>query len=40
MDTFQIGKGVCEGFILWPCLFNFYAEYIRWNARLDEVKLE
>ena len=36
MDRFQIGKGVCEGFILWPCLFNFYAEYISRNAGLDE----
>ena len=35
-DWFQIGKGVCQGFILSPCLFNFYAEYIRRNAGLDE----
>ena len=34
-DWFQIGKGV-QGCILSPCLFNFYAEYIVWNARLDE----
>ena len=33
---FQIRKGVCEGCILSPCLFNLYAEYIMWNARLDE----
>ena len=35
-DWFQIGKGVCQGCILSPCLFNFYAEYIMWNAGLDE----
>ena len=37
-DWFQIGKGVCEGCILLPCLFNFYAEYIIWNAGLDEAQ--
>ena len=31
-DWFQIGKGVCQGCILSPCLFNFYAEYIMQNA--------
>ena len=36
IDWFQIGKGVCQGCILSPCLFNFYAEYITWNAGLDE----
>ena len=35
-DWFQIGKGVCQGSILSPCLFNFCAEYIMKNARLDE----
>ena len=35
-DWFQIGKGVCKGCILLPCLFNLYAEYIMWNARLDD----
>ena len=35
---FQIGKGVCQGYILSPCLFNFYAEYIMRNTGLDEVK--
>ena len=35
-DWFQIGKGVCQGCILSPCLFNFYAEYIMRNAGLDE----
>ena len=35
-DWFQIGKVVCQGCILSPCLFNFYAEYITQNARLDE----
>ena len=33
---FQIRKGEHQGSILSPCLFNFYAEYIMWNARLDE----
>ena len=35
-DYFQIGKGVRQGCILSPCLFNFYTEYIIQNARLDE----
>ena len=35
-DWFQIGKRVCQGCILSPCLFNFYAEYIMRYARLDE----
>ena len=38
MDSFQIGEGVRQGCILSPCLFNFYAEYIMWNARLDEAQ--
>jgi len=38
MDWFQIGKGVCQGSILSPCLFNLYAEYITWHARLDEAQ--
>ena len=37
-DWFQIGKGVCQGYILSPCLFNLYAEYIMRNARLEEAK--
>ena len=37
-DWFQIGKGVCQGCLLSPCLFNFYAEYIMRNARLDEAQ--
>ena len=37
-DWFQIGKGVCQGCILSPCLFNLYAEYIRRNAGLNEVQ--
>ena len=37
-DWFQIGKGVCQGCILSPCLFNLYAEYIVRNARLDEAQ--
>ena len=39
-DWFQIGKGVHQGFILSPCLFNLYAEYIMRNAGLDEVQAE
>ena len=35
---FKIGKGVCQGCILSPCLFNFYAEYIRRNVGLDEAQ--
>ena len=37
-DWFQIGKGVCQGCILSPCLFNFSTEYIRVNAGLDEAQ--
>ena len=37
-DWFQIGKKVCQGCILSPCLFNFYAEYIMRNAGLDEAQ--
>ena len=37
-DWFQIGKGVCQGRILSPCLFNFYAEYIMRNAGLEEAQ--
>ena len=39
-DWFQIGKGVRQGCILSPCLFNLYAEYIMRNAGLDEAQLE
>ena len=35
---FQIGKGVCRGCILLPCLFNLYAEYFMQNARLEEAQ--
>ena len=35
-DWFQIGKGVCQGYILSPCLFNLYAEYIMRNPGLEE----
>ena len=38
-DWFQIGKGVCQGCILSPCLFNLYAEYITRNAALDEAQV-
>ena len=37
-DWFQIGKGVFQGCILSPCLFNFYAEYIMRNAEWDEAQ--
>ena len=36
-DWFQIGKGVCQGCILSPCLFNFYAEYVMRNAGLEKM---
>ena len=39
-DWFQIGKGLCQGCILSPCLFNLYAEYIMENAGLDEAQTE
>ena len=39
MNWFQIGKRVCQGCILSPCLFNLYAEYIMRNAGLDEAQL-
>ena len=38
MDWFQIGKGVRQGWILSPCLFNLHAEYIMRNAGLDEAQ--
>ena len=37
-DSFEIEKGVCQGCILSPCLFNLYAEYIMRNTRLDEAQ--
>ena len=37
-DWFQIGQGVCQGYILSPCLFNLYAEYIMRNAGLEETQ--
>ena len=37
-DSFQIGKGVCQGCMLSPCLFNLYAEYIMRNAGLEEAQ--
>ena len=39
-DWFQIGKGVCQGCILSPCLFNLYAEYIMRNTGLEKHTLE
>ena len=38
MDWFHIGKGVHQGYILSPCFFNLYAEYIMRNAGLEEAK--
>ena len=37
-DWFQIGKGICRGCILSPCLFNFHAEYIMRNTGLEEAQ--
>ena len=37
-DWFQIGKGVCQGYILSPCLFDLYAEYIMRNTGLEETQ--
>ena len=39
-DWFQIGKGVCQGYILLPCLFNLHAEYIMRNTGLKEAQAE
>ena len=39
-DWFQTGKGICQGCILSPCLFNFCAEYIIGNARLEEAEIK
>ena len=38
MDWLKIEKGLCQDCVLSPCLFNLYAEYITWNARLDEAQ--
>ena len=38
MDWFQTGKRVCQGYILSPCLFNLYAEYMMRNAKLDKAQ--
>ena len=38
MNWFKNGKGICQGWILPPCLFNLYVEYVMWNARLDEAQ--
>ena len=38
MDWFQIGKGICQGCILSPCLFNLCAEYTTWNSVRDEAQ--
>ena len=39
IDWFKTGKGVCQGYILSPCLFNLYAEYIMQNIGLDEAQI-
>ena len=39
-DYFKIGRGICQGCILSPCLFNLFAEYIMQNAGLDEAQTE
>ena len=39
-DWFQIGKGVCQGYTLSPCFFNFYAEHIMRNTGLEETQAE
>ena len=38
MDWFKIGKGLCQGCVLSPCLFNLHAEYVMQNAGLDEAQ--
>ena len=38
-DCYQIGKGICQGYLLSPCLFNLYADYIMQNAGLDEAQV-
>ena len=38
-EWFQVGKGVCQGCMLSPCLFNFYTEYIMRNAGLEEAQV-
>ena len=38
MDWFKIGKGMCQGCVLSPCLFNLYAEYLMRNAGLEEAQ--
>ena len=39
MDWFNIGERVSQGYILSPCLFNMYSEYLMWNARLDKTQI-
>ena len=39
-DWYYIGKGLYQGYIFSPCLFNFYSEFIMRNARLDEAQTE
>ena len=38
MDQFKVGKGVCQDYVLSPCLFNLYAEYIMQNTGMDEAQ--
>ena len=38
MEEFKVGKGIHQSCTFSPCLFNFYAEYIMWNAGMDEAQ--
>ena len=38
MDWLQVGKGICQGYVLSPCLFNLHAKYIMWHAGLGEAQ--
>ena len=38
MDWLQVGKGICQGYVLSPCLFNLHAKYIMWHAGLGKAQ--